>query len=240
MGKVARLEARMGLGLKVAAEVRGYWEALRNGRLVPDRADVSPRGIDRALEYSFVLERVAPGIARFRLAGMHLCDVLGMEVRGMPLTAFLTTPSRPAMTDAIESLFRDPAMVEATLTAEPGYGVTPFPARMLLLPLRSDLGDVNRALGCFVAEGELSGAPTRFDVTSLHTTRVVAPEPAPSSRDAGGPTYTSADIAANLNRVEALTRGLAEDQTLFQPAPKTPTPEARRASFRVVSSDDRT
>ncbi|MEM1421046.1 MAG: PAS domain-containing protein, partial [Pseudomonadota bacterium] len=52
--------------------VEAYWEGLRAGRLVPRRADVDPRGIDQALEYSFILERIAPGMARFRLAGMHL------------------------------------------------------------------------------------------------------------------------------------------------------------------------
>ncbi len=237
-GKVARLEARMGLGLKVAAEVRGYWEALRNGRLVPERSDVNPRGIDRALEYSFVLERVAPGIGRFRLAGMHLCDVLGMEVRGMPLTAFFTTPSRPAVTEAIESMFRDPAIVEASLTSEPGYGMPSFSARMLLLPLRSDLGDINRALGCLVAEGELTNSPTRFDVSSLRTTRVITPMKAEAPAMPARTTMPLPERGALPPTNKGLTSGFAEEQAAFHYAPKPVTPEARRATFRVVSSDD--
>lgn len=35
---------------------------------------------------------------------------------------------------------------------------------MLLLPLRSDLGDVTRALGCLIAEGEIGQGPRRFDL----------------------------------------------------------------------------
>ncbi|MCB2111761.1 MAG: PAS domain-containing protein, partial [Rhodobacteraceae bacterium] len=62
--------------------VRAYWEALRAGREVPYRSEIDPRGIESALEHTFVLERIAPRIARFRLAGVHLCDLMGMEVRG--------------------------------------------------------------------------------------------------------------------------------------------------------------
>ncbi|RWR13265.1 PAS domain-containing protein [Paenirhodobacter populi] len=231
-GKIARLEARMGLGLRISAEVRAYWEALRAGRLVPDRADVNPRGIDRALEYSFVLERVAPGIGRFRLAGTHLCDVLGMEVRGMPLTAFFVTSSRPQITEATESLFRDPAIIEATLVSEPFQGLPSFSARLLVLPLRSDLGDINRALGCLVAEGDVRRTPTRFEVTTLNMIRVVPPREPESLPERAelrhSPHVSSADPP----------RGLAEEQAPFHPASKPDSPETRRASFRVVSSDD--
>ena len=56
---------------------------------MPRRAEIDPRGIENALEYAFILERIAPGMARIRLAGIHLSDLMGMEVRGMPLTSFI-------------------------------------------------------------------------------------------------------------------------------------------------------
>ena len=62
------------LARQVMAQMRAYWEGLRADRLVPQRAEVDPRGIERALEYAFILDRIAPGIGRFRLAGMHLTD----------------------------------------------------------------------------------------------------------------------------------------------------------------------
>ena len=71
------------------AEVRGYWEGLRKGSDLPRRDEIDPRGIVGALENTFLLERVAPGVARFRLAGMQLHDLMGMDVRGMPLTALI-------------------------------------------------------------------------------------------------------------------------------------------------------
>ena len=78
----------------IVDEVRTYWEALRAGRPVPLRSEVDPRGIEGALDCSFILERMAPRVARFRVAGGHLNDLMGMEVRGMPLTAMFSPASR--------------------------------------------------------------------------------------------------------------------------------------------------
>ena len=66
-------------------------------RAVPMRSDVDPRGIERSLEHAFILERIAPQMARFRLAGMHLTDLMGMEVRGMPTTALFAPAARAAL-----------------------------------------------------------------------------------------------------------------------------------------------
>ncbi|MEL6992372.1 MAG: PAS domain-containing protein, partial [Pseudomonadota bacterium] len=46
-----------------------YWNALRVNLDVPRRCDVDPRGIAGILSRTFILERVAPGLARFRVAG---------------------------------------------------------------------------------------------------------------------------------------------------------------------------
>ena len=82
-------------------EVEAYWSGLRDGRAMPARADVDPRGIQSALEYAFILERIAPGVARFRVAGMHLNDLMGMEVRGMPLTAMFVPEGRKEISAAV-------------------------------------------------------------------------------------------------------------------------------------------
>ena len=171
------------------SEVRDYWEALRAGRDVPYRSEIDPRGIERALEFAFVLERVAPQVARFRLAGMHLSDLMGMEVRGMPLTSFFTPKAREEVSDVLQSVFTGPRTAELTLKAEPGFGKPEMQARLIILPLKSDLGDVSRALGCLMAEGPIGRAPRRFDIVScavgqietstrsaFRTSRLPAPE----------------------------------------------------------------
>lgn len=164
------------------SEVKAYWEALRNGRKVPLRADIDPRGIERALEYAFVLERIAPQVARFRLAGMHLSDLMGMEVRGMPVTSFFTPATRLRAAEVIENVFRGPEIVEMSLNAETGFGKPAIEARLLILPLQSDLGDISRALGCLVAEGSIGRAPRRFDISAVTSTPLEAGKPWVQSR----------------------------------------------------------
>lgn len=149
---------------RIVMEMRDYWQGLRKGRAVPARSDIEPRGIHRALDYAFILERIAPGAARFRLAGRHLIDLMGMEVRGMPVCAFLSPSSRGRFSDVLESVFKAPQIAELRLLGRAEYARPQLDARMLLLPLRSDLGDVTRALGCLVSEGDPGVAPRRFDL----------------------------------------------------------------------------
>ena len=173
------------------AQVEAYWEGLRAGRMMPTRAEVDPRGISGALEHAFILERVARGIARFRLAGTHFSDIMGMEVRGMPLTAIMTADGRPPAIDALEAVFETPAVLRLSLVAEGGIGRPPLSGEMLILPLRSDLGDVTRALGCFVATGSIGRTPRRFSVTEQHRRSLVGfgslPAAEPASRPAPQP-----------------------------------------------------
>jgi hypothetical protein len=149
-------------------QIAAYWEALRGNRLMPTRSEIDPRGIEQSLEYAFVLERVAPGIARFRIAGSHLSDLMGMEVRGMPITSFFTPAGRDALNITLEEVFERPAVADIMLIGERGVGRPPLEARILLLPMKSDLGDVSRIFGCLVAKGEIGRHPRRFDIVSTN------------------------------------------------------------------------
>lgn len=154
--------------------VSAYWEGLRMGRLVPQRSEIDPRGIDRALANTFILERIAPGLARIRLTGCHLNDLLGMEVSGMPFTALLTPESRQQMCTALEAVFDGPQTATITLTAERRLGKPPMDAKLVLLPLRSDLGEITRIMGCFVAHGAIGRTPRRFDVVDVKMTALTS------------------------------------------------------------------
>jgi hypothetical protein len=146
-------------------QIEAYWNELRGNRLVPARTDVDPRRIEDLLEYAFILERIAPGMARFRLAGMHLNDLMGMEVRGMPLTAFFDPEARTTVSAALERVFTEPAIATLTLKGERGIGRPALEGRLLLLPLKSDFGEVSRVLGCLVTLGPVGRTPRRFQVT---------------------------------------------------------------------------
>lgn len=209
------------------AQIEGYWEGLRRGRPVPLRAEVDPRGIDRALEYAFILERIAPGVARFRLAGMHLNDLLGMEVRGMPLTAFFNPEARRQVTDALEHLFEEPAKVRFHLSSEAGFGRPEMTGSLVLLPLKSDLGDISRALGCLVTDGDPGRTPRRFD---LDRTEIRA---------------LRASLVTEFDEVSEEPEevpGLAEAAASYEAAPPAPQDEpslpAERAYLRLVHSRD--
>lgn len=156
--------------------VEAYWEGLRNGRPVPSRAEIDPRGMQDALEYAFILERIAPGVARFRLAGMHLTDLMGMEVRGMPLSAMLVPEARARMSEVLEAVCETPQVTTVTLKSDHGIGRAALDAQLLLCPLKSDLGDVNRILGCLQSAGEIGRQPRRFNITDVSTRPLLTDE----------------------------------------------------------------
>jgi hypothetical protein len=174
------MDYRADAGFSAMAQIEAYWEALRGSRLMPKRSEIDPRGIETALEYTFVLERIAIGMARLRIAGSHLNNLMGMEVRGMPLTSFITPNGRAQMGDILEEVFQRPSACEIRLSTEVGRDKPAMDARMLLLPLKSDLGDVSRVLGCFIARGEMGNQSRRFDIISTKTRPLVL-----SSADGG-------------------------------------------------------
>jgi hypothetical protein len=156
-----------GKSFGVLQEVRAYWEALRSDGTLPRRDQLDPRGIAGALENVFLLERIAAGHARIRLAGMQLTDLMGMEVRGMPLTALFEPAARARLTDALEPVFAAPSGLELWLEAERGLGRPALEARMILLPLTGSLGEPSLALGCLAFSGPIGRAPRRFTLAGM-------------------------------------------------------------------------
>lgn len=183
-----KLRAKWGQPLQ---QVEAYWQAMRGTRNVPARSEIDPRGIESALEYAFIAERIAPTHARIRIGGTHLCDLMGMEVRGMPLSAMLVPVSRERLARSLREAFDGPARVELTLQAEKRLGRPELMGRMLLLPLTDDFGDVSRVLGCLVSDGPIGRAPRRFeivqaDVTQMRATpRVALPQQTPPRQTSG-------------------------------------------------------
>lgn len=221
-------EFRAEVGYSAISQVEAYWEGLRGARLMPKRSEIDPRGIESALEHTFVLERIAPGMARIRIAGSHLGDLMGMEVRGMPLTSLITPPCRRQINDLLEDVCQRPAVCEVRLSAETSLTKPHLDARLMLLPLKSDLGDVSRIMGCLVAQGDIGHTPRRFDVVGAKIRSITAPsslpaapKPAPKMPERPKPEPTRAE-------------GFAEPARSFQ----SHTPRADRPYLRVVKSDD--
>ncbi|SIS84245.1 PAS domain-containing protein [Paracoccus saliphilus] len=157
----------------IMTEMREYWQGLRQNESIPLRADVTADAISKVLDYAFLVERLAPEMARFRLVGQHLIDLMGMELRGMPLCSVINQASRKRMCKVTETVFRAPQIVEMKLRSRSAQGCPVISGSMLLLPLKSDLDDVTRALGCLVSEGPIGIGPRRFDLAETKFTPVI-------------------------------------------------------------------
>lgn len=156
-------------GDDVLDRVEAYWNDLRGDRPVPPRSEVDPRGLGDAIDGVFVIQRMAPAPARIRMAGTYADDLMGMEVRGMPLAALFCVAERPRLGALIEAVFTRPEALRLAL-ASPAEGARPaIRAGLVLLPLLSDLGDATRALGCIAGDATARGAPRRFEI--VHAAR---------------------------------------------------------------------
>jgi len=220
-------------GYGAIAQVEAYWQALRGNRMMPKRSEIDPRGIESALEHAFIIERIAPGVARLRIAGSRLSDLMGMEVRGMPITSLLTQESRRNVSTVLEEVFQTPAISVLNLVSEETAANPRLEGRMIFLPLKSDLGDVSRVLGCLVAKGDIGFAPRRFAVTDVQTQPIQfaqghEPEAVVPQRPLPTPTMPP------LKRPAPESAGFAEPKTPFEPASS----DRRPPYLRLVKSDE--
>ncbi len=204
----------------VLVELLDHWERLRAGRIAPLRSEIDPRAIENVLEHAFILERTNNNEPRFRIAGMQLCELMGMEIRGMPATAMIAPDCRAQFTALVRDLFEKPEIIELRLEV-PRPGRASLTADMLLLPMKSDLGEVSRVLGCLVDEGVRATPPHRFQIKSHKSTRIIA-------------TGYRAEAPAMA--------GFAEEPDVFVPPGRVPTSDARaakpRSYLRLVKSDE--
>lgn len=163
--------------------IESYWETLRAGRITPLRADVDPRGMSGALDAAFALERIAPRVAQFRVAGRRFSDVMGIEFRGMPLSACFLPEARGPLGEALERLFDTPAILRGTFLSPSGFGRPALTADIVLLPLADDRGQITRALGGIALSGRLGRTPRRFEIvgTSLRKLRPADAPPGPGA-----------------------------------------------------------
>lgn len=148
---------------RMLAQVQRHWAALRHGTEPPARADLRPEALGPALPCACLIDRAHPGKLRFRLAGQHLCRLMGMDVRGMPLRAFFELRDRKALMEKAEQVFVAPATLMLHLVSE-ARGCAALEGRMLLLPLRGRSGRVDRALGVLTTDGPVGLPPRRFRI----------------------------------------------------------------------------
>ena len=160
------------VGLSVLETLERYWHDLRGDNLIPSRADVDPSQIDAALPYSFIAERVAPGVARMRVVGQKVNALIGGEARGMPLSVLMTNDARPTLAAHLEVAFNKPAIVELPLFSAKSLTRQKLTGRMLIMPLAGVHGDPTRALGAILVDGVPGRSPRQFDIPDAEHVRI--------------------------------------------------------------------
>ncbi len=162
--------------LGVLSEIETYWQALRHNQELPCRAEIDPRGFEGALRHAFILERMAPGVARFRITGGSINDLLGLDARGLPVTALLSDVARDPFRGLIEDVFQGPARARLRLISHFGAGRPELTAEMLLLPLRSEQGNVTGIFGGLEIDQKPVSGRRRFDLESSFLRVLRAPQ----------------------------------------------------------------
>ena len=85
----------------------------------------------------FIIEKLAPDNMRIRLAGMKICEMMGMEVRGMQPGFLIDEADRLRFDRLLNVVMGEPAVVELKLAAPNRAGT--YRATMLMMPLAQRL-----------------------------------------------------------------------------------------------------
>jgi hypothetical protein len=134
---------------KTAIEIYAYWDELRGHRDVPSRSQIEPAHIRNILADLFILEKVPNGDIRFRLAGTRICALFSRELRGTTFDAlWLGEQTGRARRLAGEVMqHKTPVVLSAAALAGTADRL---PTEIILLPLRSPDGSVDRIIGSLV------------------------------------------------------------------------------------------
>ncbi|MCL1628676.1 MULTISPECIES: PAS domain-containing protein [Roseinatronobacter] len=145
----------------LVAKVCAHWAGLRTRHALPARGALDPAALAEALPHVFLGELVSPRVARIRLCGHGVEDVMGMDLRGMPLTALFGSDARDDIMAALEQVGRGVRAMLA-LQAEPGFGQPEMTAQLALMPLTGADGRITHVLGVLERRGQIGRRPRRF------------------------------------------------------------------------------
>ncbi|MEM8848796.1 MAG: PAS domain-containing protein [Pseudomonadota bacterium] len=177
-----------------------YWSSLRDGQAIPRRDALEPRSMSFTLGHSMILDRVRSGTIRVRLGGGIMHDIMGMDVRGLPVRAFFDLDVRTRATHLVEQVFETPATLEMDLLSDGPEGQ--LRGQFLVLPLLDHTGRVTKALTCLGLDGPVTAPPRRFQIVDHRLSVVQGTAPVPQRR------------ADEVRPME-----LAEPQAAFEPSP---------------------
>jgi len=173
-------------------QVFEYWNEQRGDRIAPERGDIEPGPIRRALGDTFILGQDAEGAYRFRLAGTRTCALFCGELKGADFIGLWAEGERPKLLELVTAAAEESVGFIAGASGQNAAGAT-VGLEMLLLPLRRRNQSRTRLLGVlapFVPPYWLGTTPVEgmtcgtIRYLGAHSGLIAAPRLVPATDDA--------------------------------------------------------
>ena len=116
-------------------ELFTYWNERRGPHLAPERGDIEPGVIRKALGDIFILGHDPQAGQVFRLGGTRVCALFGRELKGERFAGLFAPAHQPTLRDLIGIITDEVVGVVAGATGETDDGEA-IDLELLLLPLR--------------------------------------------------------------------------------------------------------
>lgn len=120
--------------LQTTRELFVYWESCRGKRPAPDRADIDPGAIRRALGDTFILAFERSAGHPFRLAGTKICALFGRELKGHAFLTLWGQASGQSIEELTATIAGETVGAVASATGVTAEGDT-MALELLVLPL---------------------------------------------------------------------------------------------------------
>ena len=115
-------------------ELFGYWTARRGKRAAPERGEIEPGAIRRALGDVFILEFDRSTGHPFRLAGTRVCALFGRELKNESFLDLWDEETRGPLAQLVAVVADETTGVVASAKGRTGEG-WPQDLELMLLPL---------------------------------------------------------------------------------------------------------
>ena len=125
-------------------ELFGYWVARRGTRSAPERGEIEPSAIRKALGDVFILEFDRLAGHPFRLAGTRVCALFGRELKNERFIDLWDAGSRAALADLIDAIADEATGVVASASGRTAEGWKQD-LELVLLPL-AHRGDTHQRM----------------------------------------------------------------------------------------------
>jgi hypothetical protein len=127
-------------------EVFCYWNALRGRRIAPQRQELDPAAVRKALADSVVLSFDRDAGHPVLLAGTRVCALFCRELKAAPFVPLWDVGSRPLLRSLVARVGEDVTAVAAGVVGRTRSGHS-VALEMLLLPLAGGIASDPRILG---------------------------------------------------------------------------------------------